>query len=130
MASSPLTRVKLPSTDGTYAWPCTGQRGPETGQPVLARRHVQRPGDGGRVGAAAGDEVLGGQPGAGLLLDVHIAQWHRLAGPGREHGRHAEVAQLLRQRIVDVAGDEQHTVDVALAQVAQRPGGGSARRPA
>ena len=120
-ASAPLARVKLPSTDGHVRVAVLGQRGPEADQPVLAGRHVQRARDGRRMLAAALDQPLGGQPGAGLLVDVHIAQRHGSSGPGREHGRDAQLHQLGRQRVVGVAGDEQDTVHMPLTQVAQHP---------
>src|SRR4051812_2653576 len=71
-----------------------GQVRPEAVEPVLPGRHVQRTGDGAQPAAAAGEQVLGRQPGTQALVHVDVAERYRTARAGRHHGRDAQLLHL------------------------------------
>jgi len=92
----------------------------EPGQPVLAGHRAVRPGDRGDVPAAARHQVVGGEPGAQLLVDVDVAQRHRPRRPGEQYGGQPGVGQHSRQRVLGIDRDHQAAVHLAAAQVADQ----------
>ena len=60
---------------------------------------------------------------AGALEVVGVDRGERLGGgsAAAHHGRHAELFQQVRQRVVGVHGDQQHAVDAVRGQILGQP---------